>query len=167
MVLQLAAMNEIAQAPPNADPKSSRYVQGQKQVVELTEGLLMSFVKTEEAAAMYRHTEADELIYKRYTCLVRELLVGFANMDDDHLKQMSWISPVLLNSCIRSKNEDIRFVVQKLVTRTSPAPSPAAPYPAPFVKSPEIKTRGGEAAGLDYPADELGVMAEHPDISRV
>jgi hypothetical protein len=119
LLLQLAAIAEIAAAPPGADPKSNRFAQGQKQVIELTEELLVSFVQKEEAASAYRHTEMDELVYKRFTGLVQELLAGFGNMDDDHLKEMSWISPVLLSSCIRSKNEDVRLMVQKVVSRTA------------------------------------------------
>jgi hypothetical protein len=157
LALQLAAMKEIVQAPSNGDPKCNRFVQGQKQVVELTEGMLMSFVQKEEAASLYRHTELDEIVYKRYTGLAQELLSGYGNMDDDHLKQMSWISPVLLSSCIRSKNEVIRLIVQKLVSRTSPAATPAAPYPSPTAKTPEIKGAEGVAARespADRPADE-------------
>jgi hypothetical protein len=131
-VLQLVAMIEIVQVPANADPKSNRFAQGQKQVIELTEGLLVSYLQTEEAAMMYRHTELDEILHKRYTDLVQELLVGLGTMEDEHLKQMSWISPVLLSSCIRSKSESIRMMVQKLVARTSPAPTPTAPYPSPI-----------------------------------
>jgi hypothetical protein len=42
-------------------------------------------------------------------------------MDSDHLIDMVWISPVLLSSCIQSKNEDVRNSVQMLVKLTSPA----------------------------------------------
>lgn len=140
LVLQLAAMSEVAEAPAIADPKTNRFLQGQKQVIEWTEGMLMSFVQKEEAALLYRRTEMDELIYKRYTGLVQELLAGYGNMDDEHLQQMHWISPVLLSSCIRSKNEDVRIMVQKLVSRTSPAPHPVAPYPSPAKPSEAIET---------------------------
>jgi hypothetical protein len=145
-------MNEIVQAPQNADPKTNRFLQGQKLVIEVTEGMLMSFVQKEEAASAYRRTEVDELIYKRYTGLVRELLSGYGNMDDENLREMSWISPVLLSSCIRSKNEDIRLLVQKLVGRLSPV----ALHPALPAKS--LESRGGEGviaeeSLVDKPAD--------------
>lgn len=143
-------MNEIVLASPNTDPKTNRFVQGQKLVVELTEGILMSFVQKEETASTYRHSEVDELLYKRYTALVQELLSGYGNMDDDQLKQMSWISPVLLSSCIRSKNEDIRLIVQRLVGRTSPAPTPVAPYPSPSAKS--AVSKDTELAAAEEPA---------------
>jgi Sec7 domain/Domain of unknown function (DUF1981) len=131
LVLQLVAMPEIVQAPANVDPKTNRFAQGQKLVIELTEGLLMSYLQAEEAALTYRHSELDEIWHKRYNDLVEEFLIGLGTMEDDHLKQMSWMSPVLLSSCIRSKSETIRGMVQTLVARTSPAPTPTAPYPSP------------------------------------
>jgi Domain of unknown function (DUF1981)/Sec7 domain len=131
LVLQLVAMPEIVQAPANVDPKTNRFAQGQKLVIELTEGLLMSYLQVEEAALMYRHSELDEIWHERYNDLVEEFLIGLGTMEDDHLKQMSWMSPVLLSSCIRSKSETIRGMVQTLVARTSPVPTPTAPYPSP------------------------------------
>ena len=131
LVLQLVAIPEIVEAPSNVDPKTNRFVQGQKLVIELTEGLLMSYLQTEEAALTYRHTELDAFWHKRYNDLVEEFLIGLGTMEDDHLKQMSWMSPVLLSSCIRSKSEAIRGMVQTLVARTSPAPTPTQPYPSP------------------------------------
>jgi hypothetical protein len=106
--------------------------------------MLMSFVEKERAASKYRHSEVDDIIYIRSMALVTELLSGYASMDTDHLKQMAWISPVLLSSCIQSKNEEIRLMVQKLVGRASPAPSSPAPYPSPAkpterAESPEEK----------------------------
>lgn len=140
LVLQLAAMIEIVQAPPNSDPKVNRFAQGQKQVIEVTEELMLTFVQKEEIALAYRHTELDELVHKRATALVQELLSGYGDMDDANLKEMSWISPVLLSSCIRSKNEDVRLMVQKLVSRTSPATA-SSPYPAPVVPSLEANAK--------------------------
>jgi hypothetical protein len=128
LILQLAAMIEIVQIPVSTDPKLNRYAQGQRQILELTEGLLISFVQAEEVAMQYRHSDLDTVWYNRFTELVQELLTGFGMMDDKHLQQMSWISPVLLSSGIRCKNESIRYMVQKLVARTSPAP---ASYPSP------------------------------------
>lgn len=109
-LLQLAAMKEVAQAPADADVKNNRFAAGQKLVVDSTQAMLDSFVKKEKAASEYRHPKADEIVYERYTALVNELLSGYGNMDSDHLHDMAWISPVLLSSCIRSKNEDIRLV---------------------------------------------------------
>ena len=148
LVLQLASIKEIAEAPPDADPKSNRFTQGQKQVVELTEGLLMSFVQKEEAASQYRHSELEELVYKRYTALVQELFAGYGSMDDIFLRKMSWISPVLLSSCIRSKNEEIRLMVQKLVSRASGDSTPAAPYPSPTAPKPAEAKEGKASAAL-------------------
>lgn len=136
LVLQLAAIKEIAEAPTDADPKSNRFTQGQKMVLELTEGMLMSFVQKEETASQYQHSNLDEVIHKRYTALVHELLSGYGNMESEYLQKMSWISPVLLSSCIRSKNEDIRLMVQKLVRKTSAESTSSVPYPPPTAPKP-------------------------------
>lgn len=139
MVLQLASIKEIAEAPSDADAKNNRFAQGQKQVIELTEALLASFVQKEEIASEYYHSALEEVIYKRYTALVHELLSGFGSMDSAYLQKMSWISPVLLSSCIRSKNEEIRLMVQKLVSRTSADSTSPTAYPAPVPKSSEAE----------------------------
>jgi len=146
LVLQLASIKEIAEAPSDADPKSNRFTQAQKLVVELTEGVLLSFVQKEEAASQYNHSALEDAIYKRYTALVHELLSGYGNMDSVYLQKMPWISPVLLSSCIRSKNEDIRLMVQKLVSRTSADATPAAPYPAPSPPKPKTSEAQDETA---------------------
>lgn len=133
--MQLASIKEIAEAPPDVDLKSNRFTQGQKQVIELTEGMLHSFVEKEDIASQYHHSPLDEVIYNRYTALVNELLAGYGNMDSEYLQKMSWISPVLLSSCIRSKNTNIRLMVQRLVSRTSADSTPQAAYPSPVPKS--------------------------------
>lgn len=133
--MQLASIKEIAEAPPDVDLKSNRFTQGQKQVIELTEGMLHSFVVKEDIASQYHHSTLDEVIYNRYTALVNELLAGYGNMDSKHLQKMSWISPVLLSSCIRSKNANIRLMVQKLVSRTSADSTSLSAYPAPVPKA--------------------------------
>jgi hypothetical protein len=132
LILQLVSIVEIVQVPVSTDPKVNRFAQGQKLVLELTEGLLTSFVQAEDAAMQYRHTDIDTILYNRYTELVQELLTGFGMMDDAYVQQMSWMSPVLLSSGIRCKNESIRYMVQKLVARTSsPSPPPSAPSTVP------------------------------------
>lgn len=160
LVLQLVSIKEIADAPADADSKSNRFVQGQKLVVELTEGLLMSFVQKEEAASRYGHSILEEVVYKRYTALVHELLSGYGNMETEYLQKMSWISPVLLGSCIRSKNEEIRLMVQKLVSRTSGDSTSSVPYPSPTApKSAEAKE---EEAAAAEPAEALAPSSETP-----
>ncbi len=116
-------MIEIAQVPASTDPKVNRFAQGQKLVLELAEGLLTSFVQAEDVAMQYRHTDIDTILYNRYTELVQELLTGFGMMDDEYVQQMSWMNPILLSSGIRCKNESIRYMVQKLVARTSSPPT--------------------------------------------
>jgi hypothetical protein len=133
-LLQLAAMKETVQAPADADPKTNRFAAAQTLVMDETERLFTCFLEQERAAGQYRHTEQDEILHKRSTNLVNELLKGYINMGVGHLQDMAWINPILLSSCIQSKNEDIRFSVQKLVQLTSPsAPSsPASPrHPPP------------------------------------
>jgi len=159
LVLQLASIKEIAEAPSDADPKSNRFTQAQKLVVELTEGMLLSFVQKEEAASQYNHSALEDAIYKRYTALVHELLSGFGNMDSVYLQKMSWISPVLLSSCIRSKNEDIRLMVQKLVSRTSADATPAAPYPAPSPPKPKTSEAQDETAAEPEKVEPPVVLA--------
>ena len=127
LILQLISMIEIVQVPALTDPKVNRFAQGQKLVLELSEGLLTSFVQAEDAAMQYRHTDVDTILYNRYTELVQELLTGFGMMDDEYVQQMSWMNPVLLSSGIRCKNESIRYMVQKLVARTSEPSTTAAP----------------------------------------
>jgi rhodanese-related sulfurtransferase len=130
-ILQLASIKEIAQAPSEADPKMNRYTAGQRLVADETQRLLSFFLKSENAAAQYQHGEIDEALHARFTALVNELLSGFSKMDNDHLKDMAWIDPVLLGTCIQSKNENIRLAVQKLVQRTAPPPKP---YPSPVAQ---------------------------------
>lgn len=121
LLLQLASNEDIgASSAVEKDSKTNR--QGQKQVIEAIENLLMTFVAKEEAVAQYNRNTAktNEAIYKRYTQLVLELLSGFGSMDAEYLKTMEWLSPILLSSCIRSTNEDVRLLVQKIVDKTSP-----------------------------------------------
>lgn len=117
-------MKDIVEAPSDADPKTNRFATGQKLVMDLTQGMLISFVEKERLASKYRNSFVDKMIYVRLTALVNELLTGFGNMDSAHLQKMSWISPILLSSCIQSKNEEIRLMVQKLVGRTSATKDP-------------------------------------------
>ena len=140
-LLQLASMKEVAEAPSDADIKSNRFAAAQKSVVDETERLLVCFLEKERAAAEYRHTDTDEAFHKRFTALVTELLAGYNNMDAEHLKNMSWINPILLDSCIQSKNEDIRLAVRKLVQRTSPFELTPNPIPTPS-KEGRRKIRG-------------------------
>jgi hypothetical protein len=112
--------------------KTNRFATAQKLVADLTQSILDAFVKKEKLALDYKHkhTQADEILHKRYVALVQELLSGYGSMDDDYIKELGWICPILLSSCIKSKNEDIRLMVQKLVSRIS-STGPPAPYPSP------------------------------------
>lgn len=144
-VLQLVSMKEVVQAPADADVKTNRFTAAQKLVAELTQSMLDAFVKKEKLALDYKHkhTQADEILHKRYIALVQELLSGYGSMDDEYIKEMGWICPVLLSSCIKSKNEEIRLIVQKLVSRIS-STGPPAPYPSPGKPS-ETKVSSGSS----------------------
>ena len=83
MILQLVSIIEIVQVPASTDPKADRFAQGQKLVLELTEGLLTSFVQAEDIAMQYRHSDIDTILYTRYTELIQELLTGFGMLDDE------------------------------------------------------------------------------------
>lgn len=148
-LLQLAAMKEVAQAPSDADPKTNRFVLAQNLLKDETQRLLESFLKFEHAASQYRHTELEESVHARLKSLVSELLVGYNTMSDDHLVDMSWMNSVLLSTCIRSKNEEIRVAVQKLVQRTAPAPQP---YPAPIKETPSEEMAPAEEPTKEDPA---------------
>jgi hypothetical protein len=130
LLLQLASMKEIVEAPADADPKTNRFATGQKLVADLTQGMLIAFVEKERLASKYRNSAVEKAIYVRITALVNELLAGYGNMDAAHLQKMFWINPVLLSSCIQSKNEEIRLMVQKLVNRTSLPKDPPGKQPA-------------------------------------
>lgn len=153
LVLQLTSVKEIAEAPSDGDPKSNRFVQGQKQVIESTEALLLSFVQKELAATEYRHSKADEKSYKRYTALVHELLAGYGSMDADYLKKIAWINPVLLSSCIRSKNEEVRLMVQKLVEKTSPVAAPPAPKSGETDSTPQTSNANKVSQAEEVPVN--------------
>uniref|UniRef100_A0A7S3P3I7 SEC7 domain-containing protein n=1 Tax=Amphora coffeiformis TaxID=265554 RepID=A0A7S3P3I7_9STRA len=151
-LLNLASMKEVVQAPADADAKTNRHTAAQKLVVDETQGLLTRFLDAERTASQYRHEDADEKLHARLVALVLELLKGYINMNSDHLKDMTWISPVLLSSCIQSKNENVRNSVQKLVQLTSPASSNNLPDTASSSKtqsqpfgpaSPNVETNEG------------------------
>lgn len=153
-MLQLAAAKEIAQAPTDADPKSNRNAAGQKLVMDETQRLLSKFLEAERSASEYRHTPVDEAIYARLTDLVKELLSGFQNMGAEHLKEMSWINPILLGSCIQSNNGEIRFAVQKLVRSTTPGST--TPYPTPQ------KSGSGEGEDEKAPPEAMAATEAPP-----
>jgi hypothetical protein len=135
LLLQLASIKEIVESPPEADPKINRFATGQKLVSDLTQGMLIAFVEKERLASKYRTSFVEKAVYVRITSLVNELLAGYGNMDPSHLQNMYWINPVLLSSCIQSKNEEIRLMVQKLVSRTSvPKDPPGKQQPVPPMK---------------------------------
>ena len=139
-ILQLASMEDVVQNPFGENVKTD-CAKAQTLVLDETQRLLSGFLVTERAASQYRATEEEEAFHSRFLALVKELLTEYNNMESEHLKDMHWINPVLLSSCIQSKNGEIRGVVQKLVQRTSPVP-PSPAYPAPPAVVPKVKPSG-------------------------
>jgi hypothetical protein len=162
-ILQLASMEDVVQNPFGENVKTDR-AKAQTLVLDETQRLLSGFLVTERAASQYRATEEEEAFHSRFLALVKELLTEYNNMESEHLKNMDWINPVLLSSCIQSKNGEIRGVVQKLVQRTSPVlPSPA--YPAPPAVVPKVKPSGPPIVmPTDVPSEATAVTSEATDV---
>jgi hypothetical protein len=156
-VLQLASMKDVVQAPPGADVKTDLFAAAQTIVLHETERLLSGFLVTERAASQYRATEEDEAFHSRFLALVKELLTEYNNMESEHLKEMPWLNPVLLSSCIQSKNSEIRGVVQKLVQRTSPA----SPVRAP----PVVVAIEASKPPSDMPADAASEATDQNEVN--
>jgi hypothetical protein len=140
-ILQLASMKDVVKAPSGADVKTDPFAAAQMLVLDETQRLLSGFLVKERAAAQYSATAEDEALHSRSLALVKELLTAYNNMESEHLKDMLWLSPVLLGSCIQSKNGEIRGLVQKLVQHTSPPPKP---YPSPVKPVPPSPTHASE-----------------------
>jgi hypothetical protein len=162
-VLQLASMKDVVQNPVGENVKTDR-AKAQTLVLDETQRLLSGFLVTERAASQYRATEEEEAFHSRFLALVKELLTEYNNMEPEHLKDMHWINPVLLSSCIQSKNGDIRGVVQKLVQRTAPVlPSPA--YPAPPAVVAKVKPSIlPSVMPADVPSEATDVSSEVTDV---
>ena len=173
LLLQLASIKEIVEAPADADPKSNRFATGQKLVSDLTQGMLIAFVEKERLASKYRNSIPEKTIYVRLTALVNELLAGYGNMDAGHLQKMFWINPVLLSSCIQSKNEEIRLMVQKLVSRTSaPKDPPGKQHAIPSAKledppgMPPSKTKSTDEAELVFQSPSTDEITNETETSE-
>lgn len=131
LLLQLATNKEIIQAPTTLDPKLNRNAAGQKLLLDETRRLLEKYLIVERAAGEYRAKRECVLLLPRMTSLVQELLSGYLVMGGEYLKDMAWLNPVLLDSCIQCKNDDIRSIVQKLVQETTGSTN-VSPYPSPM-----------------------------------
>jgi hypothetical protein len=124
-ILQIAALNESADVHASEDGKPIRTTAGQKLVMEETRKLIAKYLEVERIALDYGHTHADEVVYAKFTELLKELLNGFFSFDAFHLHSMQWITPILLGG-IGCKKEEILSLTQKLVTRVSSTPEIAA-----------------------------------------
>ncbi|GAX26099.1 hypothetical protein FisN_42Hh007 [Fistulifera solaris] len=122
-ILQIAAMSESTDPHTPDDGKPVRTTAGQKLVTEETRKLIAKYLEVERVALEYGHTHADELVYAKFTDLLKELLNGFFSFDAFHLNSMQWITPILLGG-IGCKKEEILSLTQKLVTRVSSTPEP-------------------------------------------
>jgi hypothetical protein len=157
-LLNLATMPEVATAAADSESESNNFLSAQYCIVDETKRLLDGFLNAEKKASEYRHTTLDELMHARFTVLVTELLSGFNHMETEHLKNMSWISPTLLGSCIQSKNESIRSAVQKVTQRTSHASQ--APYPKPGSKHEGDESTNVTQTGILLTCDKDGASIE-------
>jgi len=117
-LLQLASMKEVVKASPEEDPKANRYKAAQKFVMDETEHLLKTFARTEKNVAEGDPTEIQAELHKRFTSLAQELIKGYVKIRPERAQKMAWLNPVLLNSCIESKNEEILAGIQKFVKQT-------------------------------------------------
>lgn len=153
LLLQLAASKDMLQ------PNTSRGSAVQKLLMDETQRLLIKFLEVERSST---NKTQDILVMERLTYLVKELLLGYQNMDVEHLSNMQWLNPVLLGSCIQCRNEEIRLMVQRLVQRITPGST--SPYPPPMkeattdpqqdVKAPEPSTDEAQAAVDEQKPDE-------------
>lgn len=127
-LLKFSSLPSVVQASSEDETKTNTFSAAQKLVVDETGKLLAALIDAEQKASNTRQP-IDNMILERKSKLVSELLAGYNSMDSDHLKDMSWINPVLLSICVQSQSDAIRASIQKLMRRTSTASE--APYPPP------------------------------------
>ena len=121
-LFQLASMEEVVLAG-NANDKEEEpnkhklYLNAQKLVVKETEQLLKRVVETELAlGASSNSSKQTATFHKNLAHLATELIRGYSKLDHEHIVQhMTWLNPVLLNSCSSSKDQELLKVVQTFV----------------------------------------------------
>lgn len=112
-LLQIAAMKEIE----GTAVEGSRQAAAQDVIKEQTQALVSAFLEKEALVnSDGKSLSLDVKAFERLMNLVQDMLAGYTKLTDEHLKQMSWLNPVL-SSCIHTSNEDIRLAIQKLVER--------------------------------------------------
>jgi hypothetical protein len=152
-------MEEVVCAPIDADDPTDAFAAARNLICSETEKLLASFIKLERLASAYRPPETDVESFNRYLALVKDMLSGYNSMPMEHLLHMTWLSPILLGSCIQSRNPDILGMVQKFVQRTSPPPQP---YPDQRPPPPVLVSE--EAAHGQSPNDDVDASMSMPEI---
>jgi len=112
-LLQMAATKEIEGTP----AEGSRQAQAQEVVKDQTQALVSTFLEKEALVnGGGKKSALDAKSFDQLMNLVQDMLAGYSKLTDEHLSQMSWLSPVL-SSCIHTSNEDIRLSIQKLIER--------------------------------------------------
>jgi len=152
-LLQLAANEEVAVALAEDDPKTNRYRAAQKFVIDETQHLLKTFVRTEKNVAQGNASPIQEELHKRFTKLAKELVKGLVNLRHEHVLKMTWLNPILLSSCLESKNEDVLEGIRKFVEMTETEPK-TDPKPA------EMDVSESENPELDAGLDKFEKMLE-------
>lgn len=170
-ILQIVAMNEIAEANFAQDVKTNRAAAGQKLVMEETRKLISKYLEVERIALEYGHTYVDEVLHARFTELLKELLNGVYSLDALHLHSIQWITPILLGG-ISCKNEEILGLTQKLVRRVSSTPEsvPKETVSADVEKEgllsiPQLADERPDALS-DPPGDEAEVEKQKDDVPQ-
>jgi len=110
-LLHVAAMKEVETTETKAQAAAQALVKDQ------TQSLVNTFLEKEAFLAQAeKKASIDVEIFNRLTCLVKDILAGYAQLPDEHLVLMAWLNPVL-SSCIHTSDEQIRIAIQKLVKR--------------------------------------------------
>jgi hypothetical protein len=126
-VLHLASMKDLMITSSASDAGSdatNRTATAHAVVRDQTQSLISAFLNLEASINIDKPHPVDTALFARLTALVTDLLSGYEKLDDETLRHLTWLSPVL-SSCIQSSNQSIRMVVQRLVQRTyqsTPAP---------------------------------------------
>eukprot|EP00536_Pseudo-nitzschia_multiseries_P010206 jgi/Psemu1/242765/estExt_Genewise1.C_3050016 len=112
-LLQVAAMKEME----GTAVEGTRQEAAQDVIKEQTQALVSAFLAKEAVVnGEGKKLSWDMKSFDKLMNLVQDMLAGYTKLTDEHLKQMSWLNPVL-SSCIHTSNEDIRLAIQKLVER--------------------------------------------------
>mmetsp|Transcript_59904 Transcript_59904/g.147208 ORF Transcript_59904/g.147208 Transcript_59904/m.147208 type:complete len:2160 (-) Transcript_59904:645-7124(-) len=113
-LLQIVTLKEIE----GTAAEGSRQAVAQTLVKEETKAVVSAFLAMEAIVGTTegKKTTEDVKLFDQLTSLTRDMLAGYAKLPDEHLSEMSWLSPVL-GTCIHTGSEDIRLAIQKLILK--------------------------------------------------